>query len=56
MLYCVRLGNKGETMNKIKECANDRFCRVRSFVQVAGIILVLAIVAIILWQKGIITF
>jgi len=43
-------------MNKIKQCANDRFCRVRSFVQIAGVILVLAIVAIILWQKGIISF
>lgn len=43
-------------MNKIKECANDRFCRVRSFVQVAGVIVVLAIVAIVLWQKGIISF
>lgn len=43
-------------MNKIKECANDRYCRVRSFVQVVGIILIIAIVAIILWQKGVISF
>jgi hypothetical protein len=39
-------------MNKIKQCANNRYCRVRSFVQIAGILLVIAIVAIILWQKG----
>lgn len=43
-------------MNKIKECANNRFCRVRSFVQVAGVILVLAIIGIVLWQNGIIAF
>lgn len=43
-------------MNKIRECAGNRFCRVRSFVQVAGIILVLAIIGIVLWQNGIIAF
>ena len=41
-------------MNKIKQCANNRFCRVRSFVQIAGVVLILAIVGIVLWQRGII--
>lgn len=43
-------------MNKLKQCASDRFCRVRSFVQVAGVILILAIILIILWQRGVISF
>lgn len=36
--------------NKVKQCAHNRFCRVRTFVQIAGVILVVAIVAIVLWQ------
>jgi len=43
-------------MNKIKQCASNRFCRVRSFVQIAGVVLILAIVGIVLWQRGIIPF
>jgi hypothetical protein len=43
-------------MNKIKQCARNRYCRVRSFVQVAGILLVIAIIAIVLWQNGVISF
>jgi hypothetical protein len=42
-------------MNKIKHCANNRYCRVRSFVQIAGVLLLVAIVAIILLEKGIIS-
>jgi hypothetical protein len=42
-------------MNKIKQCANNRYCRVRSFVQIAGVLLLVAIVAIILLEKGIIS-
>lgn len=45
-----------EPMNKLKQCANDRFCRVRTFVQLAGVIVILAIIAILLWQKGLISF
>jgi hypothetical protein len=56
MLYGDGWATRAGRMNKIKECANNRFCRVRSFVQVAGIILVVVIVAIVLWQKGIIAF
>ena len=41
-------------MNKIRQCANNRYCRVRSFVQFAGLVLVVAIVAIVLWENGVI--
>jgi len=47
---------KVASMNKIKQCANDRFCRVRSFVQLVGVIVILAIITIVLWQNGIISF
>lgn len=40
-------------MNKLKQCANDRFCRVRSFVQIAAVVLILAILLIYLWKKGV---
>ncbi|MFQ5643274.1 MAG: hypothetical protein ACE5FQ_06200 [Thiogranum sp.] len=42
-------------MKKLKQCANNRYCRVRSFVQLAAIVLVAAIVVIYLWDKGVIS-
>ena len=42
-------------MSKIKQCADNRYCRVRSFVQVAAVVLVIAIVVIFLLNKGIIS-
>jgi hypothetical protein len=39
-------------MKKIKQCADNRYCRVRAFVQIAGVLLLVAIIAIILWEKG----
>jgi len=39
-------------MKKLKQCANNRYCRVRTFVQLAAVILTIAIVIIYLWDKG----
>lgn len=42
-------------MKKLKQCANNRYCRVRAFVQLAAVVLVVAIVLIYLWDKGVIS-
>jgi hypothetical protein len=42
-------------MGKIKKCASNRYCRVRSFVQFAGVVLAIAIVAILLLESGVIS-